>query len=119
MVTRLKITSPDALAMRVGLQLDGTDPRAELRFAGSDDPSFLDPDALRALYRLADASARKLPPEATSSDRLVATVSALADGLDLWSKNGQLPVLPAEPEPVSQGLATTCRKSFFFASSRC
>ena len=39
MVTRLKIASPDAVGMRVGLQVDGMDPRAELRFAGSDNPA--------------------------------------------------------------------------------
>ena len=37
-VTRLKVSSPDAVGLRVGLQLDGLDPRAELRFAGSDNP---------------------------------------------------------------------------------
>lgn len=38
-VARIEIRSPVALALRVGLQVDGLDPRAELRFAGSSDPS--------------------------------------------------------------------------------
>lgn len=38
-VARMEIRSPDALALRVGLQLDAIDPRIELRFAGSDEPS--------------------------------------------------------------------------------
>ncbi|MDB6070860.1 MAG: hypothetical protein JWL81_2031, partial [Verrucomicrobiales bacterium] len=68
-----------------------------LSFAGSDDKRLPDPDGLRALYRLADAAARKLPPEATGVDRIVATLSALADGLESWQKNGSLPALPALP----------------------
>lgn len=38
-VARIEIRSPDALALRVGLQLESLDPRIELRFAGSDDPA--------------------------------------------------------------------------------
>ena len=38
-VARLEIGSPVALGLRVGLKVDGLDPRAELRFAGSDEPS--------------------------------------------------------------------------------
>ncbi len=38
-VTRLKVLSPDAAGMRLGLSIDGLDPRAELRFAGSDAPN--------------------------------------------------------------------------------
>ena len=38
-VARMEITSPVALGLRVGLQVDGLDPRAELRFAGSAAPS--------------------------------------------------------------------------------
>ncbi len=38
-VARLKVTSPDAPALRVGLRLDAIDPRAELRFAGSSAPA--------------------------------------------------------------------------------
>lgn len=35
---RIEIRSPDALALRVGLRVDRLDDRAELRFAGSDEP---------------------------------------------------------------------------------
>lgn len=38
-VARLEIRSPDALALRAGLQIDRLDDRVELRFAGSDDPA--------------------------------------------------------------------------------
>lgn len=38
-VARMEITSPIALGLRVGLKVDRLDPRAELRFAGSDAPS--------------------------------------------------------------------------------
>lgn len=38
-VARIEIGSPVALGLRVGLKVDGLDPRAELRFAGSDEPS--------------------------------------------------------------------------------
>ena len=37
-VTRLQVTSPDALSTRVGLRIGVLDNRAELRFFGSDDP---------------------------------------------------------------------------------
>lgn len=38
-VARIEVVSPVALGLRVGLKVDGLDPRAELRFAGSDAPS--------------------------------------------------------------------------------
>ena len=38
-VARIEVMSPVALGLRVGLKVDGLDPRAELRFAGSADPS--------------------------------------------------------------------------------
>ncbi len=38
-VARIEVRSPLALALRVGLQVDALDPRAELRFAGSAEPS--------------------------------------------------------------------------------
>jgi hypothetical protein len=38
-VARLEVGSPVALGIRVGLQMKALDPRAELRFAGSDAPS--------------------------------------------------------------------------------
>ena len=38
-VARIEVRSPVALALRVGLQVDALDPRAELRFAGSSEPS--------------------------------------------------------------------------------
>lgn len=38
-VARLQVTSPDALGLRVGLQLQGLHPHVELRFGGSDAPS--------------------------------------------------------------------------------
>ena len=37
-VARLRVASPDALGMRVGIQTKGLHPHVELRFAGSDDP---------------------------------------------------------------------------------
>ncbi len=38
-VARIEVGSPVALGIRVGLQVDALDPRVELRFAGSDEPS--------------------------------------------------------------------------------
>lgn len=38
-VARIEVTSPVALGLRVGLDVSGLDSRAELRFAGSDEPS--------------------------------------------------------------------------------
>lgn len=38
-VARIEVGSPVALGIRVGLQINALDPRAELRFAGSDEPS--------------------------------------------------------------------------------
>ena len=38
-VARIEVRSPVALAVRVGLRVDALDPRAELRFAGSTEPS--------------------------------------------------------------------------------
>lgn len=38
-VARMEIRSPDALALRAGLQIDRLDDRVELRFAGSDNPA--------------------------------------------------------------------------------
>ena len=38
-VARIEVRSPVALALRVGLRIDALDPRAELRFAGSTEPS--------------------------------------------------------------------------------
>lgn len=38
-IARIQIRSPIALALRVGLRIEALDPRAELRFAGSTDPS--------------------------------------------------------------------------------
>ena len=37
-VSRIVVTSPDALGLRVGLRLESLDLRAQLRFAGSDQP---------------------------------------------------------------------------------
>lgn len=37
-VARIEVRSPDALGLRVGLRLESLDPRAQLRFAGSDQP---------------------------------------------------------------------------------
>lgn len=37
-VARLQVGSPDALGLRVGLQVKGLHPHVELRFAGADDP---------------------------------------------------------------------------------
>ena len=50
-----------------------------LNFAGSDDKRLPDADGLLALYRVADASSKSLPPEATAPDRIVATLTSLAD----------------------------------------
>jgi lysyl endopeptidase len=38
-VARMEIRSPDALALRAGLQIDRLEDRVELRFAGSDNPA--------------------------------------------------------------------------------
>ncbi len=38
-VARLQVASPDALGLRVGVQVSGLHPHVELRFAGSDDPT--------------------------------------------------------------------------------
>ena len=38
-IARIEVRSPVALALRVGLQVAALDPRAELRFAGSSEPS--------------------------------------------------------------------------------
>ncbi len=69
-----------------------------LSFAGSDDKRMPDADGLRALYRLADATSKNLPPEAEPTARLTATLTTLADGLEAWQKNGRL---PAPPPPAS------------------
>ncbi|GAB3388667.1 FG-GAP-like repeat-containing protein [Lysobacter fragariae] len=38
-IARIQVRSPDALGLRVGLQLDGWNQRIELRMAGSDEPA--------------------------------------------------------------------------------
>jgi len=38
-VARIEVRSPEALALRVGLQLESLDPRVEVRFSGSDEPT--------------------------------------------------------------------------------
>ena len=65
-----------------------------LSFAGSDDKRMPDADGVRALYRLADATSKALPPEAQATARLAATLTTLADGLEAWQKNGRLPAPP-------------------------
>ena len=65
-----------------------------VNFAGSDDKRLPDADGLIALYRVADASSKSLPPEATAPERIVATLTSLADGLESWQKNGRLPQRP-------------------------
>jgi hypothetical protein len=57
-----------------------------LSFAGSDDKRLPAADDLVALYRLADSAARQLPPEATSIERITATLTTLADSLESWQK---------------------------------
>ncbi len=66
-----------------------------LNFAGSDDKRLPDADGLLALYRVADAASKNLPPEATAPQRIVATLTSLADGLESWQKNGRLPQRPS------------------------
>lgn len=53
-VARMKVHSPDALALRVGLDVRSLDPRVELRFAGSDDPR-------RVVAMVGVAEAQRLP----------------------------------------------------------
>lgn len=53
-VARMKVHSPDALALRVGLDVRRMDPRVELRFAGSDDPR-------RVVASVSVAEAQRLP----------------------------------------------------------
>lgn len=52
-VARLQVASPDALGLRVGLQVAGLHPHAELRFAGSDEPG-------RVIARITAAEAQSL-----------------------------------------------------------
>ena len=52
-VARLQIGSPLALGLRVGLKVDALDPRVELRFAGSDEPT-------RVVAMMTGAEVRKL-----------------------------------------------------------
>ena len=68
---------------------------SRLNFAGSDDKRLPDADDLLALYRVADAASKNLPPEATAPQRIVATLTSLADGLESWQKNGRLPQRPS------------------------
>jgi len=78
-----------------------------LSFAGSDDSRLPAADDLLALYRLADAASRRLPLEATATERLGATLNSLADGLESWRTDGRLPAAaadspaPANPRPSS------------------
>lgn len=53
-VARVEIHSPDALALRVGLDVRRMDPRVELRFAGSGDPK-------RVVASIGVAEAQRLP----------------------------------------------------------
>lgn len=52
-VARLQVGSPDALGLRVGLQVKGLHPHVELRFAGTDDPG-------RVVARVSAAEAQAL-----------------------------------------------------------
>lgn len=52
-VARLQVDSPDALGLRVGLQVKGLHPHVELRFAGTDDPQ-------RVVARVTAAEAQSL-----------------------------------------------------------
>ena len=52
-VARLRVDSPDALGLRVGLQVKPLHPHVELRFAGSDDPA-------RVVARITAAEAQAL-----------------------------------------------------------
>ena len=55
-VARLRVASPDALGMRVGIQTKGLHPHVELRFGGSDDPGHVVAETTAAEARaLADA----------------------------------------------------------------
>lgn len=73
-------------------------------FAGSDDKRLPDRESLKGLFRLADASAKSLPAQATLPDRLIATVTGLAEGLESWQKNGRLPTPPPiQVNPAPQG----------------
>lgn len=53
-VARMEVRSPDALALRVGLDVRRMDPRVELRFAGSD-------DSARVVAMTTVAAAQRLP----------------------------------------------------------
>lgn len=55
-VARIEVMSPVALGLRVGLEVDALDPRAELRFAGSATPS-------RVVAMMTGAEIRKLADE--------------------------------------------------------
>ena len=71
-VAHLEITSPVALGLRVGLKVDGLDPRAELRFAGSADPSRVVAMMTgREIRRLADAKAVFWTPSTDGEKQLI------------------------------------------------
>ena len=55
-VARLQVASPDALGLRVGLQVNRLHPHVELRFAGSDEPA-------RVVARITAAQAQALAGE--------------------------------------------------------
>ncbi len=67
-VARFQVHSPDALALRLGIDSRSLDPRVELRFAGSDDPG-------RVVAVVSGAEARQLP----GSDGLYWTPSTDGD----------------------------------------
>lgn len=71
-VARLRITSPDALGMRVGLQVNRLHPHVELRFGGSDRPS----DVISAVtagdaQRFADAQGMYWSPATDGATQII------------------------------------------------
>jgi hypothetical protein len=71
-IARIEIMSPVALGLRVGLKVDVLDPRAELRFAGSADPSrvvaMMTSDQVR---KLADAQGVFWSPSTDGEKQLI------------------------------------------------
>lgn len=71
-VARIEIASPVALGLRVGLKVDGLDPRAELRFAGSDEPSRVVGTMTGAeMRKLADAGGVSWTPSTDGEKQII------------------------------------------------
>lgn len=71
-VARLRVESPDALGLRVGLQVKRLHPHVELRFAGTDDPTRVVARVTAAeAQSLADASGLYWTPATDGSAQII------------------------------------------------